>query len=539
MINLESRRVFLIGLVLIALLSIGIGLTLGASLIRGRDQTNDDWSAGNYVKLRYLIDRANGEDSSATIVLINNIALEGELPHVTSAITIEGYGHSISGAEKYRVFYVGENGHLTLNHVTIRDGKVSAPDQVGEDVQGGGIKVNGGKLDIKVSEFSGNRVTSDSTHASGGGIYVDNGTVTITYSRLSNNEVQGGGPDGDGFGGGIAIKGKNSSVTIINSTLSENTATTSGNNNVNEGKGAGIYVGSDGELTLENSTLSDNTATSQNGERGLGGGINVNKGTVKITNSTLLGNTANEGGGINVEDETSTVIILNSTLTGNRATSDDERKGGGGIFNKGTLEIQNSTLSSNSATRSDGGGIYNFDGTVKITDSTLSGNAALKYGGGVNNHKESKTSTTVAFVNSTLSHNSAKTGGGIYNDNALAYLAGTMLVGNTQGGGQNCSEGSGGSTTDNGYNLSDDDTCTSSATGSTKNVTNINLGPLTDNGGPTQTHALLADSAALNKIPLNFKVGEDNLCPSGGTDQRGEPRPVDGKCDIGAYEAGP
>ena len=54
------------------------------------------------------------------------------------------------------------------------------------------------------------------------------------------------------------------------------------------------------------------------------------------------------------------------------------------------------------------------------------------------------------------------------------------------------------------------------------------VGPLTNNGGPTQTHALLEGSIAID-------AGD---CSGGSvtTDQRGIPRPQRGGCDIGAYE---
>jgi hypothetical protein len=57
------------------------------------------------------------------------------------------------------------------------------------------------------------------------------------------------------------------------------------------------------------------------------------------------------------------------------------------------------------------------------------------------------------------------------------------------------------------------------------------LAALADNGGPTQTHALLPGSPAID-------AASDD-CPPPATDQRGVSRPQGAKCDIGAFELVP
>ena len=81
----------------------------------------------------------------------------------------------------------------------------------------------------------------------------------------------------------------------------------------------------------------------------------------------------------------------------------------------------------------------------------------------------------------------------------------------------------------NGNNLSSDNSCSNFvASGDQNNVAIPGVGPLANNGGATQTHALLPGSPAIN-------AGTNSGCPS--TDQRGVARPIGAKCDIGAYEA--
>lgn len=85
-----------------------------------------------------------------------------------------------------------------------------------------------------------------------------------------------------------------------------------------------------------------------------------------------------------------------------------------------------------------------------------------------------------------------------------------------------------------GHNIDSDGTCGLTGTGDQPEV-DPKLGPLQDNGGPTQTHALLQDSPAID-------AADSEECPT--TDQRGAPRPLGiqagsgSVCDVGAFEFG-
>jgi len=244
----------------------------------------------------------------------------------------------------------------------------------------------------------------------------------------------------------------------------------------------------------------------------------VNSGaTLTLNDLTIANGSSGDEGGGGVYNS-GTLTINNSTFSGNNAPG-----GGGGIISYGTLTVTNSTFSSNSATI-EGGGIYSY-GPLTVTNSTFSGNSAGYYGGGIFNE-----GATLTVTNSTFSGNSAilDDGGGIYNDAGTATVTNSILATDTDG---NCG-GSG--VTDAGYNISDDTTCGFTAAGST-NSTNPNFatGVLADNGGPTYTIALGATSPAIDMIPS----GSPN-CP--GFDQRGalRPAPTYTDCDSGAFEYG-
>ena len=274
-------------------------------------------------------------------------------------------------------------------------------------------------------------------------------------------------------------------------------------------------------------TVAISGLTIQNGKSDNGGGI-YNGGTLMLSNSTLSSNSASSnGGGI---ANYGTLTVTNSTLSGNSAVA----AGGGFVNSGGTLTVTNSTLSGNSVTGGGfvtGGGIFIYGGTATVTNSTLSGNSAWA-GGGIYTLY-----ATVMLANNTISSNSAPYGGGgIFVYNGTATAKNTILANGPSGG--NCYQ----PLTSQGHNLSDDSSCSSyfNQTGDLNN-TPAGLDPSgpKNNGGPSQTIALLATSPAVKAIPLN----PTNYCTDVNgapvtTDQRGFARPAGPACDIGAFELG-
>jgi len=221
---------------------------------------------------------------------------------------------------------------------------------------------------------------------------------------------------------------------------------------------------------------------------------------------TVSGDTGGDGSG-NVR-----VFYVNSSLTFNlknlAVTKGYVSGSGGGLYNNsGAVTITNSTFFANSA--NSGGSITNSSGTVNITNSTFSANNANSAGGGLFNF-----GGTVNITNSTFSANSAvEEGGGIRNFDGSLTLRNSIVASSPSGG--NCT----GTITDGGGNLAWGDSTCPGINADPK------LGTLANNGGYTQTIALLPGSAAID-------AGNDAACPA--TDQRGVTRPS--PCDIGAYE---
>ncbi len=213
------------------------------------------------------------------------------------------------------------------------------------------------------------------------------------------------------------------------------------------------------------------------------------------------------------------LTLKNLTIANGRAAF------GGGIDNAGTLTIQNSTLSSNSANGlfGAGGAILHQVGTLTITNSTISGNSATHAGGGI----AIAGGATATITNSTISGNSATNfGGGINNSGSTVHIKNSIVANSTSGG--DCSNF--GTLNALGVNFATDASCS----GFTQvTPAQLNLGPLALNPpGTTQTHALLSGSVAIDAVTDCTLIGGGAVT----TDQRGVSRPQGANCDAGAYE---
>jgi IPT/TIG domain len=304
----------------------------------------------------------------------------------------------------------------------------------------------------------------------------------------------------------------------------------------------GGAISTAGPLTLDGVTLTANSAL------GGGGAICSCSGVAPVTidDSTITGNSAVDAGG-GIASVGGSLTIEYSTISQNSAGSG----AGGGIYGVG-MSIEWSTVAGNSAAV--GAGIFSA-GDLTVSDSTLTGNDASQAGGAIMQGDGGTaaplnvaSSTIVGNIASGTSTTSAAGGGGIWADASKALepvsLLDTVVAGNTadQGDPDVFSDGSVPQTSANFSLIGDsagDGITSSTATdiiGSSSSPVNPLLGALASNGGPTQTMLPLAGSPV-----IDAGVDADGMS----IDQREKPRTVklgfpepaggDGT-DIGAVE---
>ncbi len=299
-----------------------------------------------------------------------------------------------------------------------------------------------------------------------------------------------------------------------------------------------LYVSVPGNLSLNNVTLQNGCAnlTDAAGEHGAGGAI-FNRGTLTLDTVTITNNFAfRSGGGIHNDG---TLTVRRSTVRNNSVTGGgfpNYSGAGGGIVNRGAMQVFQSTIHNNTTGGAGGGvdvgvvaagGAGDGAGNASIANTTVSGNISQGSGGGMFFGAAPARNSQPTVVNSTVASNFSDGlgGGGIWvNYGSTVTLTNSIVAQPLKG--TNCWFLNFGNMI-GGNNLDTDGTCAGSTT-----VADPMLGPLANNGGPTQTRALLIGSPAIGAA----NTAAATAPPVNAVDQRGVFRPQGATADIGAFE---
>ncbi len=365
---------------------------------------------------------------------------------------------------------------------------------------------------------------------------VDAGAGPVSLSGVTIANCQ---ASGAGQGGGVFVAAK---LGQRRTTLALTDVFLSGNR---AASGGGLAIS--GPNVAATVTL---TACSVFGNRAIanGGGLAVNANHLNVVDSMVEANSAQSGGGASAVGVLAGITFTRATVAGNRANN------GGGIYmQQASGAVLDSTIRDNQAL--DGAGVFVDRGRFGATNSTLSANIATNKAGAV--FMNSGGPGALSLANSTIAANTSGLAGAVAVENtlpfglmtpAVAVISDTIIAGNQPAPDIEANDPMvpGGVPWDVAYSvIGEPGTVTLVGAGNKTGGAvpppfgaNGWLGALQNNGGPTQTHALLLpgpDPAVVNPA---LDAGDPAF--SGlQYDQRGPPflRVQNGRVDIGAYEA--
>ncbi len=383
----------------------------------------------------------------------------------------------------------------------------------------GGIQCSGGSLTLTDSTVTGNFATGYKSQ--GGGIFCWNASLTMTRCAVSSNTAS--------EGGGICVRSSSDAQLLVPVTAVITDVVFSENNADRGGaicaKAYSQSLASALSLTMVNCILSANTAQAGAGLLASVTAYNADAVlTVDMRGCAVTGNDAVAGGG-GIGAETTVYGVsegrVDLGLVG-CTLSDNQGGYGGGMLVSATsgpvtVDMLNCTVSGNQA--SSGGGLHVTtvsSGSLRmgLTNCTVTGNVAEQgQGGGI--YAASGVSGQAMLNNSIIGQNIASDSADVF-DGLCGWIRGShSLVGS--GDGTQLANGLDGN-----------------IVGSAASPVDPMLGPLADNGGPTQTHALLFGSPAVDAGNDALTVAPDGTALP--ADQRGQER-FWRAVDMGAYEA--
>lgn len=479
------------------LITAAFSLPAYAATITVDEAIDDDPAVDNgSCSLREAITSANTDtalDSCTAGSGFDDIIFDPSMEGETIVLTIEGFEEDLNAT-----------GDLDItDDLTISGPTSDEPSSIVIDGNGTDRVIDIHSGEIRVSAIT---IQNGGLVTTGGGIYArsDNGDLLVEDVVIRENEVTS--PallDSGANGGGIAIR---MPTVIRDSVITLNSAASSGESVADDATGGGIWKGTNtipGTTRIVKSRIVENQVESTDMGTADGAGIAIRQGSM---------------------DE---VEIVGSEISGNTGTGNTRSSQGVGIFmQRGSLSIINSTISENtgSGVKVRGAAIWSRESNITINNVTITENNAVCDG------------------------DFPCVGGYLDELGTTEEMTNSIIAGNTATGGSVNEPDCRGDVESQGFNILGDNTGCNFIESTGDQIGDVegggspvdpSLGPLTDNGGPTLTHALLEGSPAID-------MG-DPADPSGaGTceteDQRGEMRPADGNsdgtagCDIGAFE---
>jgi predicted outer membrane repeat protein len=466
--------------------------------------------------LRQALDDAN--DNAGADIIVFDASAAGTITLTTGDILIEGdvsitglgaTNSIISGNNITRIFYMYDEGARTISisGLTLTDGSSGSA--------GGGAIYSKG-IDLTLS---GVVITGNDSNYRGGGVYFGdldgrNPSLTIIDSEISDNTA---GNDG----GGLFLYSVGD-VSITNTVVSGNTS---------DDSGGGAYFYQVGNVSIDSSIFDQNTAVDD------GGGLCLyNLGDVTITNTVVSGNTSDDRGGGAYFYSVGNVSIDSTTFDQNTAVDD-----GGGVraTYSDSFTMTNSTVSGNEA--EDGAGLrLSNNGDILIANSTIANNVGAAQGGYGGALYLAGSSGDLRIMFSTISGNSSEdTVVRLYDSQFTAEITGTIISDNTTGSGSGLQAedlylGSNSSfTATNSLIMGETFGGVFSDGGGNVFGVSAQLGALADNGGATFTMEPTAGSPVIDAGPLTWTAFTGD-----GSDQRGGLflRVYNGQSDMGALE---
>jgi len=415
-------------------------------------------------------------DVNNTLVDPSGLGVDGPngLPAIlrsstSGKLTINGHGSTIArssadGIPPFRILFLARESDLTMRDLTLEGGYLLDPEAAGGVYEDGAGVFTDENTHLTLQRCA---VRNNDAYTSGG--IASHGTLALLDSKIENNS-------GRNANGGLRADG---SILISNSSISHNRA----------GADAGLFAG--GDVYITKSQIVGNMAL---GPYASYAGAEL-IGTIKIEDSTIAGNTAEEQedpvrcycgiGGVGINPSSgSPSSITNTTISGNSAP-----------LAAGLLIVDNGDVA-----------------TVTLNNVTIVGNK-----------------NTLAKYPTQPPYLGVSTAAGLvtgnYFTNVTVITKNSIVAMNTP---SNCDATQTGSL---GVNLDSDGSCPGFAH---TTVEALRLAPLANNGGPTETHSLLPGSIAIDAAADCTTVDGKAIT----TDQRGVIRPQGKACDVGAFERG-